>query len=337
MKVLLIPFLLAPLMAQLPATPQPPKLTPLDELKIPKAEETYANADRAQAASLNGNALFPAKDTAGDIEKVRKEAEANRDNAELWLALGKVQDNYMRYMDSVESYSYGVRQFPKDVRFLQMRGRRYLALRKFDLAVADLEKAYAVASKTYNVSYYLGIAYYMNDQHEKAAAVLGACESQMTKPSGGNENFHGMRGCDSLREDLDTRAAMIYWRYLALRRAGKMAEAKKYLDEASPLWQLKDGKPFWEALMYFKGVKELNEVLAGANEGGSAFLTRSSAAAVYLFTEGERKQACGIWQRNAMDTNWDRLGVILAEVEYYKNSATACALYGSQIPQMKQP
>jgi tetratricopeptide (TPR) repeat protein len=322
------------LFAQLPATPAQPPLTPIDKLNLPKAENSYADAEPAQGASLNGNALFPVKDKEGVIAKARQATQDNKTDAEAWLARGRAEDSFMHYQESVETYSIGIRLFPDDIRFVQLRGRRQIILRKFDEAVKDLESIYPKAKTSFDVAYYLGIAYYLNNQHEKAAEVLGACEAQMLKPIPA-ENIRGMRTCDSLREDPNTRTAVIYWRYLALRRAGRMAEAKKYLGEVSELWELKSGKPFWDALMYFKGVKELNEIMGNANEGGSEFLTRSSAAAVYLFTEGERKQACGIWQRNALDTNWDRLGVILAEAEYYRNSSSACALYGSLIPGAK--
>jgi hypothetical protein len=69
--------------------------------------------------------------------------------------------------------------------------------------------------------------------------------------------------------------------------------------------------------------------MVGANEGTRDFLLRSSGVATYLFTEGERAKACGIWARNAMDQNWDHLGVLNSESEYWQNSRAACSLYGA--------
>ena len=133
-----------------------------------------------------------------------------------------------------------------------------------------------------------------------------------------------------MKEDPNWLVPLQYWRYLALRRSGAMAEAKKYLDEqVSGSLTISSSKPFYESLLFFKGVKEVNEMMAGANEGTRDFLLRSSGVATYLFTEGERAKACGIWARNAMDQNWDHLGVINAESEYWQNSRAACSLYGA--------
>ncbi len=323
-------FLIIGMAALAQQAAKPPALVPLEKLNIPKSEETFTDADQPQAGSLNGNALFGVKDKDGRIAAAVAALTKNPSDAELMLALGRTQDGYMRFSESIGTYSDGVEKFPKDFRFLRYRGHRLISVRKFAEAVVDLEKASKLVPNSFDAAYYLGLAYYFSGEHAKAAVELGRCEAQITKPLTGKKDLLGGRSCEALKEDVNWLVPLQYWRYLALRRSGAMAEAKKYLDEqVSGSHTVSSSKPFYESLLFFKGIKEVNEMMAGANEGTRDFLLRSSGVATYLFTEGERSKACGIWARNAMDQNWDHLGVINAESEYWQNSRAACSLYGA--------
>ena len=302
---------------------------PLEKLNIPKSEEGVANADQPQAASLSGNALFGLKDKDQRISTAQEAVNKSPNDPELRLNVGRLQDSQLRFLESIATYGEGVEKFPGDYRFLRMRGQRYLSVRKFEQGLADLQKAAKLVPNSFDAAYYLGLAYYFSGDHAQAAAEFWRCEDQMKRPLKEQANLMGGRSCEGLREEENGRIPLQYWRYLALRRAGLSAEARKYLDEqVNPLLTITVTKPFYEALLFFKGVKEINEMMAGANEGSRDFLTRSSGVATFLFTEGERAQACGIWARNAMDPNWDHLGVINAESEYWQNSKAACSLYG---------
>lgn len=316
------------------ALAQPP-LVPVDKLKIPKADEGVADADQPQASSLAGNALFGLKDKEGKIEAALRDMGKNPTSPELRLFAGRTIDGYLRYTESIPVYSDGVEKFPGDYRFLRMKGHREITIRKFKDAIVDLEKASKLAPNSFDVAYYLGLALYFNGDHARAAAVLGACEDQAKKPLAEMKDLLGGRSCESLGTDANWRVPLQYWRYLALRRAGDLAAAKAYLESnVSATLDVSSSKPFYESLLFFKGVKEINDMMVGVNEGTRDSLTRVTAAAAYLFTDGDRAKACGIWARAAMDQNWDHLGVIHAESEYYQNSKAACSLYGAA-PQPK--
>jgi tetratricopeptide (TPR) repeat protein len=331
-RFVLFTFLVTLLRAQ-----TPPPLVPVEKLKVPVSEETPANAEQPQAASINGNALFGAKDKDGVIEQARRASEKSPNDAGLLLNLGRAEDSFLRFQASVGTYTAGIQKFPNDYRFLRYRGQRYISLRKFPEAIADLTKAAKMVRTSFDASYYLGIAYYLNGDHDKSQAELGRCEAQMRKPLDVQEDLLGSRNCESLREDPNFLVPLQYWRFLALRRAGKMDEAKQYLEsEVSALLEIKASRAFYDLLLFAKGSREINDMLRGANEGSREYLTRASGAATFLFTEGERAQACNIWSRVAMDTNWDHLGVINAESELYRNSKSACALYGQPAAAPKQ-
>ncbi len=307
----------------------PPALTPLEKLSIPENKETLANADQPQAVSLSGNSLFGVKDEKGEIAKARAELAKDPTNADAWVQLGLLQDSFLRYRESIDTYSQAVAKFPSDWRFLRYRGQRLLSTRKFDEALKDLEAARSATKQSYDVAYYLGLAYHFTGEFEKAAAEFERCESQMKTPLAPTEDLRGLTSCESAREDQSFIVPLKFWRYLSLRRAGKMDEAKAYIETVSPLWTLTVNKAFYDALLFFRGTKEITEVLAGSNEASREYLTRSTGVAAFLFTEGERQRACSLWQRNAMDAKWNHLGVIAAESEFYRNSKAACALYAT--------
>ncbi len=309
---------------------KPPALVPLEKLNIPKSEESAKDADQPQAGSLNGNALFGFKDTEGRIAPAIAALARNPNDPNLYLAAGRMQDSLLRFNESIGMYTEAIEKFPADYRFLRYRGHRYLSVRKFREGVADLEKAVKMVPNSFDASYYLGLAYYFSGEHAKAAAEFGRCEDQIKKPLAIKKDLLGGRSCEAMKDDVNSMVPLQYWRFLALRRSGDMAGAKKYLDEeVNAKLTVTSSVPFYDSLLFFKGVKEVNEMMVGANEGTRDFLLRSSGVATYLFTEGERAKACGIWARNAMDQNWDHLGVLNSESEYWQNSRAACSLYGA--------
>jgi tetratricopeptide (TPR) repeat protein len=318
-------------LASLPAMAQllPPALKPVEELKIPEvSKEDQLNPDQPQFLSLAGNALFGLKDKDGEIAKKRKEVEENATDPNQWIQLGLLEDSYMRHRDAIKTYSEGLAKFPNDWRFLRYRGQRHISGRQFREAIEDLEAARQKTKKSYEVAYYLGIAYYFSGEFAKAAAEFGRCEAQMAEPVAADEMLYDLPTCEGARESYAYRVALSYWKYLALKRGGEDKAAKAYAESISPLWTLTANKAFYDVLLYFRGTKELAEMMVGANEATRDYLTRSSAVAAFDFAEGERQKACAIWQRNAMDPKWNHLGVIAAEVEYYSLSKAACALYG---------
>lgn len=311
---------------------KPPALTPIDKLKVPENKETYATADQPQVLSLAGVSLFGLKDEKGEIEQARAKFAKEPTNPQLLIEVGQLQDSFMRHADAVETYTLGIEKFPKDWRFLRYRGQRYISSRKFGAAIQDLEKARESTKQSYDVAYYLGLAYYFQGEYEKAETEFGRCEAQLKQPLGTPEDLLGLTSCEIGREEQAFLVPLMFWRYLALRRGGKMAEAKAYAEAVSPLWTLRSNKAFYDSLLFFRGTKEVTEMLEGANEATRDYLTRSAGVAVQLFSEGERQRACAIWQRNAMDTKWNHLGVIAAEAEFYGTAKAACALYGSLAP-----
>ncbi len=94
-----------------------------------------------------------------------------------------------RYEDAIDIYSEGIESFPSEPKLYRHRGHRFISLREFDKAIADLEKAAELIQGTENeiepdgmpnalnipvstlhgnIYYHLGLAYYLTHDYEKA-------------------------------------------------------------------------------------------------------------------------------------------------------------------------
>ena len=204
----------------------PPPLVPLDKLTIPKAEEGVTDADQPQAASLNGNALFGVRDKEGLISASMATLQKDPSNPDLRLAAGRTIDAFLRFTESIPIYSDGIGRFPKDYRFPRLRGQRHISIRYFREAIADLENAVRLAPNSFDAAYYLGLAYYFQGEHDRAAASFARCEAQTEKPLASKADLLGGRSCETIRQDPNVLLPLQYWHYLALRRSGNREAAR---------------------------------------------------------------------------------------------------------------
>jgi tetratricopeptide (TPR) repeat protein len=94
------------------------------------------------------------------------------------------------------------------------RGHRYLPLRDFTKARADLKRAVELNPKNMAAYYHLGLAHYFLNEFNEAADAFA--QAVATAPN------------------TDERINSTNWLYAALRRAGKTAEAAKALEAVPP-------------------------------------------------------------------------------------------------------
>ena len=110
-------------------------------------------SQKPEATSLLGKPLV-SPDPAPDV-KARMEADLaaaraalkktpNDPDALIWV--GRRTAYLGRHREAIDIFSDGVKRFPSDARFLRHRGHRYITVREFDRAIADLEKAAALVA-----------------------------------------------------------------------------------------------------------------------------------------------------------------------------------------------
>jgi tetratricopeptide (TPR) repeat protein len=272
----------------------------------------------AGAQTPLGKPMDPREDD-GSMAKADAALALNPDDAEKTLAAGLARDRAWRYAESIQIYTRGMKLAPADWRFPRYRGHRYLSTRQFDRAVDDLERARKLAPQSFDVAYHLGLAYYLKGQFDKAAAEYGRCLAQTGQGSGA-PLAGGGRLCAELKDDADSRIAVIEWRYRALRRAKKDEEAEKLLETVGEDWQPKENEAYYESLLFYKGMRTEKSLLDPSRMKDNRFVTVAYAVANYHLTEGNARKACPLLRKIVDDPAWNGFGYIAAETELVRGA-----------------
>ena len=138
----------------------------------------------------------PSEVALANFEEAKKNYETNPKDADALIWYGRRTAYLGKYSQAIGIYTEGIKNFPQDARIYRHRGHRYLSIREYDKAIADLEKAATLIQGTAdqiepdglpnaqniplsslhsNVWYHLGLAYYLRHQYEKAYQAYLKC------------------------------------------------------------------------------------------------------------------------------------------------------------------
>lgn len=277
-----------------------------------------AAAAEPQAISLLGKPLYapePSAEALANLEAARENYRQAPGDAEAIIWLGRRIAYTGDYRGAIEVFSEGIRKHPDDARFYRHRGHRYISVRDFDRAIADLERAAVLIEGTENevepdglpnalgipvstlhgnIWYHLGLAHYL--KHDWGAA-LAAYDRAFA--SGDND---------------DNRVSTTHWRYMILRRMGRDDDARAVLDVISTDMNVIENFGYYDLCLFYKGARTFDELVA-ANEdtpGGSAV---GYGLANWLMVEGETGRGRAMLEDLAANDGWSAFGVIAAEAD----------------------
>jgi tetratricopeptide (TPR) repeat protein len=275
-----------------------------------------------EATSLLGKPLIspPAPDTVrarleADLTAARAALERAPDDADARIWVGRRLAYLGRYRDAIASFTEGVQRFPKDARFLRHRGHRYITVREFDKAVADLERAEALAAGApdqiepdgqpnarniplttlhSNIRYHLALAYYLKGDFAKAAPVW-------------------QRARDAVRNP-DNLVSATHWLYLTLRRQGRADEATRALEAIVPGLDVVENGGYYSLCQLYKGMRTADDVqkAAGTGSSGAAVIY---GVAVWHDINGRAADANALRKQLVDGPEWAPFGVIAAEAD----------------------
>jgi tetratricopeptide (TPR) repeat protein len=282
-------------------------------------------AAKPEATSLLGRPLYPV-DLGTDAGKT---AEANlqaaRDaltrapqsaDAMVWLGRRAAAAGHIR--EAIDVFTQGVAKFPTDARFYRHRGHRYITVREFDKAIADLTKASqliagkpdepepsladpkVLSSETlhYATYYHLGLAYYLKADFARALPIYRQCLA-VARGATGND---------------DQTAGASDWLYMTLRRLGRADEAAKVLAPIIPGMKIKDDQQYYDRLLMYKGLKKPEDLLRAGGDPVSAATLAYGVANWYLYN-GRKDEAKALFEKIITGSNWMPFGLIAAEAE----------------------
>jgi tetratricopeptide (TPR) repeat protein len=271
--------------------------------------------------SLLGAPLRAVRDTAGVIARADAELAADPDNVTRIINAGIARATARRFNSAIEMFTRAIEKYPNEARLYRFRGHRYLSLRRFDDAVRDLEHAVALDSTNYDISYHLALAYYLAQRYADAAAAIEKClafadDAKWQAVEEARVNPIWYRSCMSLKSDDDGRAAMLDWRYRALRRAGKHAEARRLARGIKEGWSVGENAPYYRALLFYRGIRDESSTLDSLSAGGElAFVTGAYGVANWHLMEGDTTRARALFEQIVRGSQWPAFGFVAAEVD----------------------
>ncbi len=259
-----------------------------------------------EAVSLLGRPLFRAPATGEALAKLEtglQEAaaklEADPDDPETVILYGRALSGLWRYRDAIDAYTKGIAAHPDHAMLYRHRGHRYISVREFDKAVADLARAAELNDHDFDIWYHLGLAHYLKGEFDKAETAYVHCR----------EASH----------DDGSIIAVSNWLYLALMRQGKSEEAAEVLEGITDGMDAGENVSYYNLLLFDKGLKTASELETAAVASDLEMATTGYGLACRLLIRGETDKAGGMFRKIVALPYWPAFGFIAAEAELYRS------------------
>ena len=292
------------------------------------APETAAapRPEGAEAVSLMGTPLVPPQQS----DSVRAALEANLaraqagyerapENADSIIWLGRRLAYLGRYRDAIETFTKGLALHPEDARLYRHRGHRYITVREFDLAIADLSRAadlvrgkpdevepdgapnpanIPTSTLQSNIFYHLALAHYLKGDFARALPVW--------------------QECLTVSKNDDMLVATTDWLYMTLRRLGRDAEAAEVLAPIHADMRILENEAYHRRLLMYRGELPPDSLIRMESEDPVQLATYGYGVANYFLYNGEPQRADSLFRRILALPNWAAFGYIAAEAEIHR-------------------
>ena len=271
-----------------------------------------------QATSIDGKALIPAKPnevSLKNLEEAKNAYKKNPLNPDTLIWLGRRLAYTGNYLDAIDVFTEGIIQFPSDPRFLRHRGHRYISIREFDLAIADLEKAsilmrglsvqiepdglpniqnIPLTTTQGNIWYHLGLAYYLKQDWLSALAAF--------------RNGYNLGGND------DNLVSTGHWIYMILRRMGDDLGAMDVLNNIHADMNIIENMSYHQLCLLYKNDIEIVDLMTidGNNPSSAAV---AYGLANYFYYNGDKMKSDKLLLKIVAGSSWSAFGFIAAEVD----------------------
>ncbi len=277
-----------------------------------------------QATSLLGTKLYaPAAvgpEMLGKLAQAKADYVANPDDADAIIWYGRRIGYTGDYLSAIKVFSEGVQKHPGDARMYRHRGHRYISIRQFDKAIADLliavelikgqkneiepdgapnARGIPVSTKHGNIWYHLGLAYYLKHDFERALWAYTEARNAGRLP--------------------DNIVSTTHWIYMILRRMGRDAEAQQALGVITADMDIIENFSYYKLCLLYKGLVSYDELAQEVSDSpqGAGMIY---GLANWKFYNGEQDAALATMRSYIEESQgWSAFGFIAAEVDVAKH------------------
>jgi tetratricopeptide (TPR) repeat protein len=280
--------------------------------------------------SLLGDTLYPPElppaiqeQREAELWAARKAYDRTPEDADSIIWLGRRLAYLGRYREAIAVYSDGIALYPDEPRLYRHRGHRYISVRSFDRAIADLTKAtrlvmrrpdeiepdgqpnakgIPISTLKFNIWYHLGLAHYLKGDFPRAESAYRQALLVSRNP--------------------DLLVATINWLYVTLRRQGRVAEAASLLGLVDADVEVIENDAYRRLLLMYNGAISADSLRREISEGDR--ITDAAVAygvgAWYLYND-RADDAERIFRRILEGSQWAAFGFIAAEAELARQSS----------------
>ena len=270
---------------------------------------------------------YPAPSLTDSLKKV---FEANMRSAEKKYKADSLNDDHIiwygrrlaylgYYKEAIAIYTKGIKLHPNNARFYRHRGHRYITLRCYDNAIADLKKAidlikdqideieedgipneknFPTSSLHTNIYYHLGLAYYLKGDNRQA---LLAWEK-----------------CLDIADNDDMKVATLNWLNIALRKMGRKKDADRHLLDVTKEMEIIENHDYYDILSMYQSKDDKKLVEKTQNQQTISNATLGFGLATYYQIKGDKSKAKELFEKVVAGNQWSSFGYIAAETELAK-------------------
>jgi tetratricopeptide (TPR) repeat protein len=270
---------------------------------------------------------YPAPSLSDSIKKVfeanlrsaEKKYKADSTNDEHIIWYGRRLAYLGNYKEAIDIYTKGINLHPDNARFYRHRAHRYITLRCYDNAIADLKKAveltrdqvdeieqdglrneknFPTSTLQTNIYYHLGLAYYLKGDNRQA---LLAWEK-----------------CLDISNNDDMKVATLNWLNLLLRKMERQKDADQHLRKVSNDMEIIENHDYFDILLMYKTNNENKLVEKTQNQETLSNATLGFALGSYYQFKGNMDKAKVLFEKVVAGKQWSSFGYIAAETELAK-------------------
>jgi len=214
------------------------------------------------------------------------------------ILYGRALSGLWRYHDAIDVYTRGITAHPDHAMLYRHRGHRYISVRAFDKAVADLSRAAELEGHDFDIWYHLGLARYLQGEFALAESAY--------------------RSCLAAAKDEGSVIAVSNWLTITLMRQGKKAEAAKVLEGIREGMEPGENGAYYDLLRFYKGSIKEAELEAAAASSDLDLATTGYGLACWHLSSGDPDKAFAYFEKIAAIPYWPAFGAIAAEAELYR-------------------
>ncbi|HUF04987.1 MAG TPA: tetratricopeptide repeat protein [Aridibacter sp.] len=258
------------------------------------------------------------KDFEAKLAKTKADFDADPGSADAAIWYGRRTAYLGRYKEAIGIYSKAIGKHPDDPRLYRHRGHRYISIRCFDDAVADLAKAAKIvkgkpdevepdglpnakniptSTLQSNIFYHLGLAYYLQGNFKNALKAYEECLKVSKNP--------------------DMFVATQNWHYLTLTRLGKKKEAAKVLESVKDGLEIIENDSYYKLLKLYADKIRPETLLTEIRDSGDGHQNATTGYGIgtYFLIHGDKEKAEAIFKKILETDQWSSFGYIAAEAE----------------------